>query len=220
MTWGCSRTPQPGHHPPHTPPSASWTPRSRRGAGACCGGGGGMGLSHCPHCRRAAASRLLQSCSPALQRDSAQLHPAPSPFLQPRRGGHTLLTFPPPSPWPLSPPEPPPRPLFPPNPIHSHHRLLPQPQRRQGPPSRAELGLAAMGSGGCQPACTRASLPSLGQETGSALDSAPWGSPGSRFGGAERPCLLPGTGRKDLVVFPMGRDQRRCLGHMGESWDF
>lgn len=95
---------------------------------------GGTGLSHCPRCRRAAASRLLQSCSPALQRDSAQPHSAPSPFLQPWGGTHTLPTSSLPSHGPCHPQSHPPDPYSHPAPSMPTHGLLLQPQCRQGPP--------------------------------------------------------------------------------------
>lgn len=162
---GRSGTPQPGHHPPISILEPQEQARTQSTLQA-----GRMGLSHRPHCRRAAASRLLQSCSPALQRDSAQPQPAPGPAAaapcpSPGGGTHSPPCHCPPM-VPVTPRATPqthippstggtqPRPSLP-----QDHRLHLQPQRGQGPPSKAESGLQAMGNGRCQPACTQASLP-------------------------------------------------------------
>lgn len=111
------------------PPTWTSPPHQHPGPGRRRGAGGGRD-------RAVTASRLLQSCSQALQRDSAQPHRS-QPHrrgLFPQPGGNTPS---PPSPRPATAPlmpEPPrgptPRCLSPPQ---DHWRLL-QPQHRQGSP--------------------------------------------------------------------------------------
>lgn len=205
MTRGAAGPPQPGHHPPHQHPG----PGRRRGAG------GGRD-------RAVTASRLLQSCSQALQRDSAQPHRS-QPHrrgLFPQPGGNTPS---PPSPRPATAPlmpEPPrgptPRCLSPPQ---DHRRLL-QPQHRQGSPLQ---GLRAMESrvGG-----QSASAHHLCCARGS-IWIWPCGSsrPKPQMGSGElstNSCYgtSPGGGRKDLGCFFLEDGTERDVRSHGKVWRF
>lgn len=213
---GRSGTPQPGHHPPISILEPQEQARTQSTLQA-----GRMGLSHRPHCRRAAASRLLQSCSPALQRDSAQPQPAPGPAAaapcpSPGGGAHTphLATA---LPWSPSPPEPPPRPIFPPapgapSPVHPYPRTTgctSSPSAGRDPPPRPSRGSKRWGMADVSLPVPKRLCLGDGQRAGSGPTGLPAQSPSSGFRELSTDSCYgtsPGAGRKDLGFFPGGWD--------------
>lgn len=138
-----------------------------------------------------------------------------------------LPTLPLPSHGPRHPQSHPPDPCSPPSPVHPHPRTAgcsssPSTGRDvPHPRSRTKLGLQAMGKGGCQPGCTRASLPCPwagdGQPAGSGPVGLPAQNPGSGFGELSTDsCYGTSPGERIWFFFSWGMGLKEMPGAHGK----